>query len=381
MVLSIILIVVIFIITLFILVIPHELGHLLVAKKFNIKALEFGFGIPPRIFGKKVGETLVSLNWLPFGGFVRLLGEDETDLEALGDKRSFAAASVGKRIAVVAAGVVINLLLAFLVFYIFLAVQGFKVDLPLFFPHNFVGVSQQNETLILVGGVSPNSPASTAGIGIGDRIVALNNQFVVSDQSLITEIKKDAGVPVNLTLSDVTETKFRTVQVTPRQNPPPGQGSLGVVLNPSVVAHLSYSSWWQKLLSAPLHSYNVVVYSCQVLGKLIGASFQTHSVGPVSEGVSGPIGIGVLIKQQIIDTGSILQYLNILAALSLNLAIFNVLPFPGLDGGRLLFLVIEAITKKRAPAVVERYVNTIGLAILIGLIFLVSLSDIKKFIF
>src|SRR5438270_10994691 len=103
--------IVVFILTILILVVIHELGHFLVAKRFNIKVLEFGFGIPPRIFGKEFGETLVSLNWLPFGGFVRLLGEDEADPEALKNKRSFASQEIWKRILVVVAGVVMNLLL------------------------------------------------------------------------------------------------------------------------------------------------------------------------------------------------------------------------------------------------------------------------------
>ena len=110
----------IFIVTLLILVVIHELGHFLVAKKFNIKVEEFGFGIPPRAWGKKVGETLVSINWLPFGGFVRLLGEDEIDQKTLQNPRSFAAQTVGKRMAVVVAGVLMNLFLAWLLFYIVL---------------------------------------------------------------------------------------------------------------------------------------------------------------------------------------------------------------------------------------------------------------------
>src|SRR3990167_7871319 len=108
----------VFIVTLLILVVIHELGHYFAAKFFNIKVLEFGFGIPPRAWGKKIGETIYSLNWLPFGGFVRLLGEDDEDPKALKDNRSFASQPVWKRIVVVAAGVLMNLLLAFVLFYI-----------------------------------------------------------------------------------------------------------------------------------------------------------------------------------------------------------------------------------------------------------------------
>src|SRR5204863_267071 len=123
--------IIIFIITLLCLVLIHELGHFLVAKKFNIKVEEFGFGIPPRAWGKKIGETLVSINWLPLGGFVRLLGEDEQDLKILADPRSFAAQKVSKRIMVVVAGVVMNMLLAWIIFYIILAMSNFKTSFPL----------------------------------------------------------------------------------------------------------------------------------------------------------------------------------------------------------------------------------------------------------
>src|SRR5260221_688531 len=129
--------IVVFIITILILVVIHELGHFLVARKFNIKVLEFGFGIPPRAWGKKWGETLISLNWLPFGGFVRLLGEDESDPETLKNKRSFASQAVWKRILVVVAGVGINLLLAFVLFYLVIAAQNFKVQLPLLTTYHF----------------------------------------------------------------------------------------------------------------------------------------------------------------------------------------------------------------------------------------------------
>src|SRR3989344_5492950 len=126
-----ILTIIIFILTLLFLVVIHELGHFLMAKKFGIKVEEFGFGIPPRAWGKKIGETLVSINWLPFGGFVKLLGEDEIDKNLLNNKRSFASQSVFKRIIVVVAGVAMNFILAFILFYFILGFQGFKTSLPL----------------------------------------------------------------------------------------------------------------------------------------------------------------------------------------------------------------------------------------------------------
>lgn len=364
--------------TFFVLVVIHELGHFLMAKKFRIKVLEFGFGIPPRIIGKKVGETLVSLNWLPLGGFVRLLGEDEVDKKILDDKRSFAAAPVGKKITVVVAGVVMNLILAWIIFYGVLISQNFKFTLPLLFPYHFVGAEQTNTSVILIGGVAPSSPASEANIKVADKVIAFNGQPVADERQLITQTKTSAGKPIQLTLSDPDGQNIHTVSLTPRLNPPAGQGALGVVLAPATTTTLEYKSWWQKTFSGIINSYNVTTYSFAVLGKTIGLSFQEKNGGPVSEAVAGPIGIGAALKSQIIDTGNIYQYFNFVALISLNLAIFNVLPFPGLDGGRLFFLLIEAITKKRTHPVIERYVHSVGLAILIGLVILVTISDVKK---
>ena len=156
--------IVVFIFTLLVLVISHELGHFLAAKKFGIKVLEFGFGLPPKIFGKKIGETIFSLNALPIGGFVKLFGEDETDKDVLKNTRSFASKPVFQRIIVVVAGVVMNISLAVILFWVVLFARGFEESIPLLTPHQFAGVNQVNESVILIGGVAPGSPAEEAGI-------------------------------------------------------------------------------------------------------------------------------------------------------------------------------------------------------------------------
>lgn len=371
----------VFLVTILILVLVHELGHYLVAKKFNIKVLEFGFGIPPRIFGKKIGETIYSLNWLPFGGFVRLLGEDEVDKSLLEDHRSFAAQKVWKRILVVVAGVAMNLVLAWVLFWIVLAAQGFKVQIPLLSDHKFVGVEQQNEKVILIGSVVKNSPADHAGIKEGDRVLSFNDQMLLDADSLVKMTKANAGKKVKLLLSSPEKTSQRVVEVIPRENPPPGEGSLGVSLGSFNVANIEYKEGWQKLLAGPIHGYNLTAYSIEILSKTIKSSFEKHDFTPVSQNVAGPIGITSIVKQILEVKNPLLPFLDFMAALSLNLAIVNVLPFPGLDGGRLFFLVIEAITKKKAHPTLEKYVHSIGLAILLGLIFLVTLSDIRKILF
>ncbi|MDO8570786.1 MAG: RIP metalloprotease RseP [Candidatus Daviesbacteria bacterium] len=382
-----ILTIIIFIITLLFLVVSHEFGHFIVAKKFGIKVLEFGFGLPPKIFGKKWGETLVTLNWLPIGGFVKLLGEDETDKQSLrpnglkkvlNDPRSFATKPVGQRIAVVVAGVIVNFILAVLIFWIVLASSGFSQQIPLLSPYKFFGVEQKNEIVVIIGNVSPNSPAEMAGIKNGDRILTINNISLNEASQLIEMTKKLAGEKISLTLSN-EQNQQRKVEITPRANPPKGEGPLGVSLGAYEIANLSYVTFPQKLFSGITHTYNLASYSFVVLGKFIGTAISTQSLAPVSNTVAGPVGITNMANAILSVESPLVPYLNFVALLSLNLAVINILPFPALDGGRLFFLITEAVTRKKVKPEIERWIHTIGMIILLALIVLVTFSDIKKF--
>lgn len=371
----------VFIITILILVLIHELGHFLAAKKFNIKVLEFGFGLPPRLWGKKIGETTYSINWLPFGGFVRLLGEDEVDKKLLDNERSFAAQSTPKRITVVIAGVAMNLILAWILFWIVLGAQSFKSQLPLLVPHEFVGVAQTNENIVLLGNIAANSPAQKAGIKNGDRVSEFNGRKVNSADEFIKLTKGNADKEITLKLADPMGENIREVKVVPRKDPPKGQGALGVSLGTFAIANLEYRKPWQKVLAGPIHGYNLTVYSVKILSKTISTALEKKDIAPVSQNIAGPIGITSLVKELLAVKNPLIPYLDFMAALSLNLAIVNILPFPGLDGGRLFFLIIEAITRKRTHPTLEKYVHTVGLVLLLSLIFLVTISDIKKIIF
>lgn len=373
-----ILTIIIFIITLLVLVVSHEFGHFIVAKKFGIKVLEFGFGLPPKIWGKKIGETLVTLNWLPIGGFVKLLGEDGTDKKVLENPRSFAAKPVGSRIAVVVAGVIMNFILAVLIFWVVLAASGFSQQIPLLVPYNFFGVDQTNQLIIMVGAISPDSPAEKSGIKSGEIIAKINNLPLKDSGQLIDLTKKLAGEKVILTLEN-EQNQSRQVEIVPREDPPEGQGSLGVSLGAFEIANLNYATFPQRFFSGITHTYNLASYSFVVLGKFIGTAIQTQNLTPVSGTVSGPVGITNLAGEILSVKSPLVPYLNFIALLSLNLAMINILPFPALDGGRLFFLMIEAITRKKIKPEIERWIHSVGMAILLALILLVTYSDIKKF--
>lgn len=370
--------IIVFILTILILVLIHEFGHFIVAKKFNIKVLEFGFGIPPRAIGKKIGETIYSLNWLPIGGFVKLLGEDDDDPETSKNSRSFGMQNVWKRIAVVLAGVTMNLLLAWILFYIILGMQGFKAQIPLLVDFKFSGVTQSDEYIVIVDDVVDNSPAKQAGLKVGDRILAVNGTTIKTSQDLVDRIKAEAGREVSLTVSDVAKANQHQVPLTPRLNPPPGQGALGVALGSVAIANIEYQTPIQKILAGPVHSYNLTAFSFKVFSQTIQTAIAKKDLKPVQQTVSGPIGINSLIGEILKIKNPLIPYLELLAMLSLNLAVINVFPFPGLDGGRLAFLLWEAVTKKKVSPTIEKYIHSVGLVVLIVFILLVTASDIKK---
>ncbi|MFA5933516.1 MAG: site-2 protease family protein [Microgenomates group bacterium] len=370
---------IVFILTLLVLVLVHEFGHFIMAKMFGVKVEEFGFGLPPKLLSKKIGETKYSFNLLPIGGFVRLLGEDETEKEVLENPRSFAHKPVTQRMIIVVAGVVMNFLLAVILFWIVLAGKGFQEQIPLFFPYKFIGVEQVNETVVLVGEVSKKSPAEMVGIKTGDRILKINETSIKDADSFINLVQKNSGEAITLTVVD-SQDAARQITVVPRTNPPKGEGALGVSLGTVTIASLTYVTPLQKMTSGISHSYNFTLYSFQIFGNLIGSSLQTKSMAPISQTVSGPIGITQLAGSVLETKDPILPYLNLIALLSLNLAVINILPFPALDGGRLLFLLIEFISRKKVNANLEKTIHTVGMVTLLILIVLVTFSDIRKLI-
>lgn len=384
-----ILTIIIFILTLFVLVVIHELGHFLMAKKFNVKVEEFGFGIPPRAWGKKFGETLVSVNWLPFGGFVRLKGEDDSgplnlkrDIGGPESSRDFRAKSVWQRMAIVIAGVVMNFLLASLFFYVVLGFQNFKSQFVYITPYNFFGVNQSIGTVVLIRDLTKDSPAQKSGIKVGERVLEIEGSLIKNSQDITDKTRQLAGKEIELTLSDEQGQAKRTVKIIPRKNPPEGQGPLGIVLFAPSVVNLSYDGFGQRFFSGPVHALNLSLYSIKGMGTLISRSFTEKNPQIISSSVAGPVGITSMANTILTSTKNpIIPYLDFMALISLNLAVLNLIPFPALDGGRLFFLIFEAITRRKVHANFEKWVHAIGLALLLSLSLLITISDIRKIIF
>ena len=356
----------VFLLILSILVLIHELGHFIVAKKFGIKVEEFGFGLPPRAFGKKIGETIYSVNWLPIGGFVRLLGEDrdnpEAEKTALKElkERAFYNRPVWQRSLVLVAGVFMNFFLAVIVIS-YLFTQGVMVPTP----------------RVHVEKIQSGSPADEAGLKQNDIIKIIkftntdniNQEVVIKNGDTLIRTTKD-HLGERLTLVIDRDGRELTTEIMPRKDYPQDQGPMGVEI--SNYEEKKYPLWQAPILGtgeAFSLSFELAKGIVKTVWKLI--SFQ-----PVSKDVAGPLGIAQM-------TGEAVKFgekavLELLGLLSLNLAILNILPFPALDGGRLLFVLIEGVTGRRLRTNWERYVHQAGMAVLLFLIVLVTINDLLR---
>ncbi len=387
----------VFLLILSILVLIHEAGHFFVAKRLGIKVEEFGFGLPltKSLFSIKRGETVYSFYPALIGGFVKLYGEDDAgagrvsvthNKEQIADSkdahRAFFSRSLGQRAAVILAGVVMNTLLAVTIYYAFLGISNFRTELPLLGDHHFFAVNQQNKTDIIIGSVVKNSPAEKAGVKPLSKILSVDGRNVINIDFFLSYIKQHKGQKVTLELQDVKSNKKATFSMVPRLNPPKNQGALGVSFFPIDTAVLTYDTPFQKITSGIIHPVNLMVYNFDVMGSLIKTAVKDKNVEPLSQGVSGPVGIYSVVGD-IVQIPNLkertLQLLNLAGLLSISLAFFNVLPIPGLDGGRLFFILIEAVTRRKLNPKFESYANAIGMALLIGLVILVTFKDIGQF--
>lgn len=392
----------IMLIILSVLVLIHELGHFLTARKFKIKVEEFGFGFPltKALFKIKRGETTYSFYPALIGGFVKLYGEDEAgggrvklsqdeqkDEKAYPDlDRAFFARPVRQRAVVVVAGVVMNALLAFFIYYIFLSFTNFQTELPLIVKHRFFAVEQTERlNTILISDVAKGSPAEKAGLRKCDQnycaaILAINGTKPADDTAFINTIRENQGDKVVLTVQNQAGRKEKfDITVVPRKNPPAGQGALGVQFNMFESILLTYKTPVQKMFSGVTHPLNLMSYNLDVLNNLISKALTKREVKPLQNAISGPVGIfrlGVEINKIVDIKERFLTFLNLAGLLSISLALFNVLPIPAMDGGRLFFILVEGVVRKKVSPKVEALIHTAGMVVLMALILLITFKDI-----
>ncbi len=418
------------------LILVHELGHFLTARLFGIKVLEFGIGLPPRIVGIRRGDVLYSINLIPIGGFVRVLGEDSRSLEpgSLQTKSRF------QRAVFFAAGALMNLVLAVLLTTVLVAAQG------------------EPELRVYIAEVAPDSPAAEAGWQPGDRFLEVADRPVESVEQLLDLTEEHAGRPMAVTLLRGSE-RVETV-VVPRRDPPPGQGRTGIRVTEAARARISVAQverlspaevagfqpgdelvrigeyeiedvasytlalehyagqtvpvvvvrgdqevvidlavpeevpaesqlhvgllvrqdilaqpvpWWKVPWRGIEQTLGTLVMMFQALGMLL------RGEAPLT-GIAGPIGMGQLTSEILAVSPAPIwvTLLNLTVLLSLNLAVLNLIPFPALDGGRLFFVLIEAVRRRRIAPEKEGLVHLIGFVILLTFMFFIAFVDIGR---
>jgi len=418
-----------------ILILAHELGHFLAARLFGIRVLEFGIGLPPRLLGIRRGGVLYSINAIPLGGFVRVVGEDQ----ATEGPDSLQSKPRWQRAIFFGAGALMNLLVAFLLMMALVAFRG------------------EPQYHLYVADVVPDSPAAAAGWQPGDRLVAVDGHTIRDAEQLVRATEKAAGKPLRVTIQRGSERIETTV--VPRESPPPGQGRTGIRVliepaarlqveavepgSPAAMVGLQAGDRLVRIGIFPIEdaaAYSLALrhYAGQTVevaveraGEVvtvqltvpasppdalpatglalrptlvmtrvppwrvpIDATQQTVTLvwqmvqgllmlvrGEASlRDIAGPIGMGQLTSEilQLSPEPAWVTLAHLTALLSINLAILNLIPFPALDGGRLFFVLVEAIRRRRIPPEKEGLIHLIGFAILLMLMFVIAFVDIGR---
>lgn len=339
------------------LILIHELGHFIVAKRSGVWVEEFGLGLPPRIVGRKIGETLYSLNLLPIGGFVKLHGETTED-GVTKPNRAFLYKSKKVRIAVTLAGIIMNFILAIFCFSVVFSIQGIPSD----------------KVDVKIINVSSDSPAGRGGMLSGDVVKKVADQDVTTTKDFQSKIDqfKDKKVAIEVERSG----EIVKLTLTPRGNPPEGEGPLGVVI--ADAPQIYFPPWWQRPFVAAIYgTRHAVETTLAVFGGLGGAAKEV-SQGQAPKSLTGVVGIFAIFIY-FAELG-MLDLINLIGVISINLAVVNLIPFPPLDGSRVLSTIIEGLFGKKLKPHIEEKINLIGFILLVLLMVLISVREVPKLI-
>lgn len=359
----------IFFAVLFVLILVHEWGHFIVAKKTGMRVDEFGIGFPPKLFGIKKGETEYTFNLLPIGGFVRIFGENaqdaaETSVEGGDISRSFTSKSKWAQTAVLIAGVSMNVVFAW-----FLFVCVFLMGVPTAVEEG----AQSEDARLVVTEVVADTPAHDAGIPVGAEIKDFSNANGTLTPSAFGNMTSSAEGTISLTYETGGEEKV--VEITPQAGLIEGNADQKAIGIRTALVETVRKPFFTAVYDATIMTVSTTYAITVGLGQLLGDIVQLDA--DLSQ-VAGPVGIvGLVGDAAEFGFASLLMFT---AVISLNLAVINLLPFPALDGGRLLFVAIEAITRKPIHPVWVARLNTLGFILLMALMFAVTYSDIAKLI-
>jgi len=345
-----------FLVTFTLIVAVHEFGHYITARLLGMRVLEFAIGFGPRLLGWRRGEIDYTVRAIPFGGYVRTLGQDDFSIaqEGEGDPRAFTSKPWWAQAIVLIAGVTMNLVLALVVLTI-----------------AFASGTTAATGDVRVDQVAAGSPAEAAGIQVNDIVRTIDGRQVTRSQDLVTYVRQQARTKKEVTLEiERNGRPIPAVKAVPRQEPPEGEGPLGIrledVQGPVAVALP------EAVVQAVRLTGDVVGQIAQIPAQII-ASQGGGGGGPQ---VGGPIQIFVVTGQ--VAQFGLPTFLKLIGVLSVNLAVLNIIPFPGLDGGRLLFVLIAGIFRRRLSPQLEAAIHAVGFVLLLALLVVVSISDIRR---
>ncbi len=369
--------IILFIIVLAVLIASHEFGHFIVAKLSGMRVDEFALGFPPRIWSKQIGETKYSLNLVPFGGYVKIFGEDPTEEIKQSDdyKRSFGARPKYQQALVLLAGVTCNFILAWVLFSI-----GFMSGLPV-----STGFFSSSENIpgaqLVITGVLPGSPAEEAKLPAGSQIIKITE---IGGQSIVaptvsqmqTFIETHGGKTLQISYLEqpnfktVDEAAIKVVEIVPKDGVVAGKAAIGISMD--MVAIIK-QPFYQAPVTGLVFTTKMTGYTAEALWNFGKQLFNGEQKAALAQ-VTGPIGLVGLVGEA--GKMGLVYLLTFTALISINLAVINILPFPALDGGRLLFLAIEAIIRRPIKPIVVNTANLIGFAILMLLMIVVTVKDL-----
>ncbi len=343
--------VIVFVLILAVLVVAHEFGHFFTAKKFGMYVEEFAIGFPPRIFSWMKKGTRVSINAIPLGGYVKIPGENgeeeltEEERKIIQPEQLFSRKKPWKRIIVLCAGVSMNIIV------------GWLLLVPVFMQ----GINPE----VVIISVSTNSPAASAGLQAGDVL----KEFSTVD-AFVRATQEHAGQDMNIRISRNGSEK--NISVVPRSNPPAGEGALGVALSE---AGISAMPFWQALGASASFALQIFSAIFVLLFKLIGALVGL-APGDLLHSLTGPVGVFQATAQASAMGWAHVLYLA--AMISLNLAAVNIFPFPALDGGRVLMVIIEKIKRSPVSTKTQSIINGVGFLLLVCLLLFISVRDVIR---
>ncbi len=368
------------------LVVIHEWGHFIMARRNGVVAEEFGIGFPPRAWSKKIkspkGDYIFSLNWLPLGGFVKLKGEHDSDTEP----GTFGAASLAAKTKIMAAGVVMNLFAALVLF----TIVGW-IGMPQIIDNQFYVASDssvikepENKGVVKIGSTVADGPAAKAGIKADDQVVSIAGSRITSAEQMAKVTAANVGQRVDVVVKRGGAEK--TLPVTLNDKPP----ALGVSQYSAEKGFEFRRSTWSAPVVSVAVTYQFGVATFQGLGKAVAGvgsiiagavtgnnAARTNGQTTASEQVSGPVGIFAVMKAG--ASQGIGFILFVVGIISLSLAIMNVLPIPALDGGKLFITYIHRLFGRKVSEGFENYAYGISFMLLIGLMVLITVVDVKRF--